>query len=649
MHEGVKTGAAPALLGSGLDLRGRCQQLLSAYWWRRFILLAIVLSCVEPAVEGPAAGEQLGRDIRLVLWVFEIGVTVIFTVEAVIQFVGVGRHKYLRSPMLLLELLVVVSSWLLYVLDAEAASVVKLLRVLRPMQALRRLPAMEVVLSALASAITDLSTVGLVAAFFFLCAGVLALQVFGGSASMACQVLSNASGDASHATVPAGNGAQAGFLFEPYYNGCAVEGAMGQSCADVATALETVIVRAAARAASGTLLNESVAQPFCGAPALPSPPGSASTARLQVAAQYGASLAAAAAAAAARNASPESAHATPVVAPVVAPALQCADSGVYRDTYNFGGIAWSAVNIFTSITGVGWTEIMYRVQDTRGWWAVLPCTLYTVFGLFVLVNMLVAVLDEAYNAALGRLADERKRVVRRLHADADTDASARSSGRSSGRSSERASARGPSVSAELADSADSVGPTWRRLVGRCAARLGVRPLSKSAYRQRAPRRRLVESTPFRAATMCVVLANIAVIALYTPYLSPTEEELLRVGNVIFAALYTVEMACKVRARDAPRYPRKHRRSRLRQPAPSRAIAMPTKLLRGSICGDGGRRPPCVPARIAWPPYVPACTPRPPSARCHLPSSLASSLPWLSSGWHAPPPPLCPPIRPRRAA
>ena len=37
----------------------------------------------------------------------------------------------------------------------------------------------------------------------------------------------------------------------------------------------------------------------------------------------------------------------------------CVATRLYRDTVRFDSFGWSMVNVFTSITGVGWTDLMY--------------------------------------------------------------------------------------------------------------------------------------------------------------------------------------------------------------------------------------------------------------------------------------------------
>ena len=67
--------------------------------------------------------------------------------------------------------------------------------------------------------------------------------------------------------------------------------------------------------------------------------------------------------------------------------------------------AWVAydsrcVTLFQLITMVGWSDISMKVQDSTGWYAAIYFVLVIVFGQFVILNLIIAVLGESYQDAI---------------------------------------------------------------------------------------------------------------------------------------------------------------------------------------------------------------------------------------------------------
>ena len=56
-------------------------------------------------------------------------------------------------------------------------------------------------------------------------------------------------------------------------------------------------------------------------------------------------------------------------------------------------ICWALVSVFQSFTGVGWSDQMYKVQDAWGWPAFVYFMLLVVFGMWIMANLLIAVLE----------------------------------------------------------------------------------------------------------------------------------------------------------------------------------------------------------------------------------------------------------------
>lgn len=139
-------------------------------------MITILASCIAPAVEPPPGSSTTLPEVAyIVLFTVDITTSIIFSVESLLNLIDVGPGRFIRSPTLLLELFIVLTSWVLLIWESshagDVASFVKVLRALRPVQALARVPSMEITLGALGSALVNLGAVGLLALFFFMCSG----------------------------------------------------------------------------------------------------------------------------------------------------------------------------------------------------------------------------------------------------------------------------------------------------------------------------------------------------------------------------------------------------------------------------------------------------------------------------------------------
>ena len=71
----------------------------------------------------------------------------------------------------------------------------------------------------------------------------------------------------------------------------------------------------------------------------------------------------------------------------------------HNPNYNitsFDNIIFAWLTIFTCITLEGWTEVMYWLVDSRGWWSVSYFFLLIFVGSFFVVQLVVAVIHESY-------------------------------------------------------------------------------------------------------------------------------------------------------------------------------------------------------------------------------------------------------------
>jgi hypothetical protein len=100
--------------------------------WHRLIMVSIFVSCIEPAINTPSEEMYSGGSgwLRGV----DLTTTMIFTLECLLLIVAGGVRAYFRSCERIMELVVVLASWLSFSVDLSGASAVKLLRLFRPLQ-----------------------------------------------------------------------------------------------------------------------------------------------------------------------------------------------------------------------------------------------------------------------------------------------------------------------------------------------------------------------------------------------------------------------------------------------------------------------------------------------------------------------------------
>ena len=160
---------------------------------------------------------------------------------------------------------------------------------------------------------------------------------------------------------------------------------------------------------------------------------------------------------------------------------------------------------------------MYKVQDAWGWPAFVYFMLLVVFGMWIMANLLIAVLGDSYTGMYEQLMVDRKR---------------------------RAQARG-SLEFEEPDEGRQAEAGGKRLGG-AAACGGPRP---AVYRRaRGPdSHAVVTSTLWNTFFIAVIAANTVVVALWTPYNGPELAQAIVGLNWTFSALYAIEMAVLLRA------------------------------------------------------------------------------------------------------
>lgn len=168
-------------------LRKICRKIGTSRYFDWSILFFILLNCVFLAIDDdPAPGTPKWELLNKAETIF----TIIFTTEMVIKVIAHGfvlHHTcYLRDPWNRLDFIVVVLSYLNYVKGMANYSVIRTFRVIRPLRAIKNVPGMRVIISALLSSLPYLFDVLTLFIFMTLVFGILGVQLFGGNAKQRC-------------------------------------------------------------------------------------------------------------------------------------------------------------------------------------------------------------------------------------------------------------------------------------------------------------------------------------------------------------------------------------------------------------------------------------------------------------------------------
>ena len=255
-----------------------------------------------------------------------------------------------------------------------------MLRALRPLAALQIIPSMKLVLTGLSHAVLGLGTMAVIVMFFFVVAGLAGMQLFATYSRYRC-----------------------------FFNG---------TDASVLDAAGLAVVGANELIGSLEVLNnvDTLTQYVSADGAFPAPGGLISFAS---GGHHYQNCAGPWAAGSGQQCNGESFfNRTGNLTAAAYKDIVCADSTVNTEHWNFDSFPWTCVTLFQLISMVSWSDIMMKTQDATGWYAVIYFVLVIVFGQFVILNLIIAVLGESYQdaiedaAAEQRVAKEEARLLR---------------------------------------------------------------------------------------------------------------------------------------------------------------------------------------------------------------------------------------------
>jgi len=190
------------LFGHENELRKTIHKLMYNKYTETALLLLIFINMVCMILGSPPP--EPGSQLEPFLWRIDTALTAVFITEFLLKIVACGfvfgEHTYLRDTWNRLDFLVVVVSavslladlGLLDLEDMSGAQGLRALRCLRPLRAAKFLPALRLILNAIASSMSEgrMQDVIWLLAFFFSIYAIMGMQMFGGSLRRHCAYIS---------------------------------------------------------------------------------------------------------------------------------------------------------------------------------------------------------------------------------------------------------------------------------------------------------------------------------------------------------------------------------------------------------------------------------------------------------------------------
>jgi len=473
-----------------------------------FTIFLILSNCMFMCLGSPLDLDENSSTnslLELTEWIY----TFLFTAEMLVHIFALGffmdEGTYLRDAWNWLDFVVVVISWVSILGIGGNLSALRTFRVLRPLRTLNAIPELKIIVTSLLKSAGKMVDVGILALFIFLLFGIIGVQLWTGLLSMRCAVPSSV--DLAQMTISkdANQAALQNAVYEKVRAefGVTTDGSpvLDPSITDVDASSrlisddimcrcdETVVFEDGTNECTRTGFESSLATGDTCAEAL------ADYALIDIS---GMNLTSTFVGAGMKEG--------------VAVPFRCQRFGNPGYGYiGFDNIGMAMLTIFTSITLEGWVDVMYSLNATFG--APVPLAIYfallTVTGAYILLNLALAVIIEQYEAAQ----EEREVEEAQERADAEAAAAAPVEGDADG-------GAGKPVVPE-ANEEEWEPPSWMGVLDRTI-------------------------TTF-------IIANTVVMSMEAYGASQTERDTLCAMNLVFSAVFFVEMVLKLSTLGLKRY------------------------------------------------------------------------------------------------
>ncbi|CAM9274822.1 unnamed protein product, partial [Heterosigma akashiwo] len=177
------------IFGPESTIRWWVVRIIVNRWFDRFILSVILLNSIFLALTDYSVIDKKGNPVSEGSWSntlnekTDLAFTIIFTLECALKVIGMGFYlghgkQYLKDPWNSLDFIVVVTSLVSVMPAVPDVSAVRCFRVLRPLKSLSSLPGLQALIKTILTAIPQLASVITLLLFCFAIFSILGLSLF---------------------------------------------------------------------------------------------------------------------------------------------------------------------------------------------------------------------------------------------------------------------------------------------------------------------------------------------------------------------------------------------------------------------------------------------------------------------------------------
>ena len=171
-------------------VRFRVFRIMDSTFFERTVLAVIMANSITLAIDIPSTKNN--DNIQDFLTVSEYAFLVLFTIEMTLKVVSLGfvlhPHSYLRNSWNVMDFTVVMIGYfsLLAPSGDDNYSVLRLLRIIRPLRVVNRVPQMKSIMNALVHSLPGMRDVFLLLAFFLVVFAIVGVRLFDGQLHKKC-------------------------------------------------------------------------------------------------------------------------------------------------------------------------------------------------------------------------------------------------------------------------------------------------------------------------------------------------------------------------------------------------------------------------------------------------------------------------------
>jgi hypothetical protein len=198
----ILAGRSLFVLDQHSEVRKYLKRVLSTPRFKNLIMISIFISSIALAVEEPDVRRGICcPNLKEIIEALDVVFTVVFTVEMLMKVICLGlfcesEYGYLRSSWNILDMAIVISSIVSLILKDSNVGWVRtfrILRALRPLRVVQRIPELRIVVNSLFKSLPTLANVMLVILIVMFIFGILFVQLYKGK-FYHCDVDGEASG-----------------------------------------------------------------------------------------------------------------------------------------------------------------------------------------------------------------------------------------------------------------------------------------------------------------------------------------------------------------------------------------------------------------------------------------------------------------------